>query len=229
MLHTIDVFFSELTIQSVIARVVLSAFCSGILGWERMKKRMPAGTRTYILVSLGATLISMMGLYLFDIYGSGDPARLGAQVISGIGFIGAGTIMSNSYHQVKGLTTAAGLWVSACIGLSIGAGFITGAVIVCLTILFVLIVLGSFERHYLTNSRRVRVMAVLSPEINFPEFFDRLKTLCEYKVLDLDSFAGSNKNGISLCLLLTVSDKLNRKKLISDIKKIEGLRFLEEL
>ena len=92
----------------------------GLLGYERGKKGRPAGLRTYLVVCLGSSLAMMTGVYLTQISGSGDAGRIAAQVISGIGFLGAGTILVTRQNQVKGLTTAAGLWAAACIGLALG-------------------------------------------------------------------------------------------------------------
>ena len=115
---------------SVTLRFVLAVLFGGIIGLEREHKHRPAGFRTHILVCMGAASVMMTSQYLINLVNSGvasftcDPARLGAQVISGIGFVGAGTIMVTKRRQVKGLTTAAGLWDSAIIGLAIGV--ITG-------------------------------------------------------------------------------------------------------
>jgi len=85
----------------------------GILGIERGRKYRPAGFRTYMLVCLGTTIVMLTNQYVYERYGGGDPVRMGAQVISGIGFLGAGTIIVTGHNQVKGLTTAAGLWAAA--------------------------------------------------------------------------------------------------------------------
>lgn len=119
----------ELTLPSILLRIFLSMLFSGILGYEREKKHRPAGFRTYIIVCLGSTLAMMTGLYISALTGSSDPARIPAQAISGIGFLGAGTILVTRQNRVRGLTTAAGLWAVACLGLSLGAGFYTGALI----------------------------------------------------------------------------------------------------
>ena len=119
----------ELTLQSIVLRTVLAMLFSGILGYEREKKGRPAGFRTYMVVCLGSAIAMMTGIYLNQGTGSGDPGRIAAQVISGIGFLGAGTILVTRQNQVKGLTTAAGLWADACLGLALGAGFYSGAVI----------------------------------------------------------------------------------------------------
>lgn len=119
----------ELTLPSILLRTVLVMLISGVLGYEREKRHRPAGFRTYLIVCLGSMLAMMTGIYLAGLTGATDASRLPAQVISGIGFLGAGTILVTKQNQVRGLTTAAGLWSVACLGLAIGAGFYTGAIV----------------------------------------------------------------------------------------------------
>ena len=129
----------DITIWSIITRFILVVICSGVIGVERARRRHAAGLRTYILVGLGAMIVIFTNQYIYEVFNTGDVARLGAQVISGIGFLGAGTILVTSRSQIKGLTTAAGLWACACLGISIGIGFYTLSIIGFILILFVLI------------------------------------------------------------------------------------------
>ena len=111
---------------AVFVKLLMAAFFGGVIGLERETKRRPAGFRTFVLVCIGSTLAMTTNTYLCEMYGTGDPATIPAQVISGIGFLGAGTIIVTRRNQVKGLTTAAGLWACASMGLAIGAGFYSG-------------------------------------------------------------------------------------------------------
>lgn len=125
----------ELSVFSIFFRFLLATGCSAVIGYERSKSCHAAGLRTHIVVCIGAASVMLLSQYL-SIYtnSNADPARLGAQVISGIGFLGAGTIVITGHQRgqrVKGLTTAAGLWASACMGLLIGGGFYEAAVIMC--------------------------------------------------------------------------------------------------
>ena len=122
----------ELNMISTFFRLLLALICGGILGIERGKKNRPAGFRTYMLVCVASAMVMITNQYISNMYSTGDPSRMGAQVISGIGFLGAGTIIVTGRNRVKGLTTAAGLWASACIGLTIGVGFYSGAIIGCI-------------------------------------------------------------------------------------------------
>ena len=119
----------ELNIWTIMLRLGLSLLLGSIVGTERGVKNRPAGLRTYSLVCLGSALIMLTNQYITEQYGVGDPTRMASQVISGIGFLGAGTILVTDRNKVSGLTTAAGLWTVASIGLAVGAGFYMGAIV----------------------------------------------------------------------------------------------------
>jgi putative Mg2+ transporter-C (MgtC) family protein len=129
-----------------ILKLVLAMIFGGLIGLEREIGNRPAGFRTHTLVCMGSVLVMMTSEFMLDIYPtiSVDPARLGAQVISGIGFLGAGTILKDG-SRVRGLTTAASLWVVACIGLAVGVGFYLGALIATLLSYVTLVFLKKFE------------------------------------------------------------------------------------
>jgi putative Mg2+ transporter-C (MgtC) family protein len=131
---------------SIAFRILLSAILGGVIGWERGHHGRAAGLRTHILVCLGAAVASLVGLYTaLELGFQNDPLRVGAQVVSGIGFLGVGTIMIRNREQVTGLTTAAGLWVTACIGLAIGIGFYLTAVLAFLVVIVAFSILGHME------------------------------------------------------------------------------------
>lgn len=145
-------YLRELNFVSIALRLLLSAVIGFSLGMERGRKRRPAGCRTYMLVCMGATLTLLLSQYEYymltnrwydlalEIGIRTDVSRFGAQVINGVGFLGAGTILVTGRREVKGLTTAAGLWASACMGLAIGAGFyesvVLGTVLIFLSMRF---------------------------------------------------------------------------------------------
>lgn len=151
-------YLREINLLSIFFRLTLATICAGIIGHERGKKKQPAGFRTHIVVCIGATMVMLTSQYMTDVLGyAGDPARLGAQVISGIGFLGAGTIIVIGRNQVKGLTTAAGLWACACMGLAIGIGFYEAAVIACVYILGVVTVLHKIDLYARTHTKILEV------------------------------------------------------------------------
>ena len=131
----------------IVVRLVLSVVLSGFVGLERQLHRRTAGLRTHILVSLGSCLIMLTSLYVFDIYknvASIDPARIAAGVITGVGFLGAGAII-NERGGIKGLTTAASLWISSGLGLAVGCGFYFAAAVSTVLTLIVLFFLRYVE------------------------------------------------------------------------------------
>lgn len=145
-----------LTDKQVITRLILAVVLSGLIGLERQGRHRSAGFRTHILVALGSCLIMLTSLYVFDIYKEAREIasmRIAAGVITGIGFLGAGTIIKEK-EEVKGLTTAASLWLVAGIGLAVGVGFYSGSIFTTLLALFVLYVLRYLNR-FLSKEKTV--------------------------------------------------------------------------
>ena len=148
-------YLRDFNLVTVAIRLFLAMVCGGVIGVERKKQGRAAGMRTHILVCLGAALAAMLGFYATEVLGSaGDPLRVAAQVISGIGFLGVGTIMLKGRFQIVGLTTAAGLWTAAAVGLALGAGFYEGALLTFL--LSVLTVTIVHRLEYSINKKYAR-------------------------------------------------------------------------
>ena len=143
----------DINMVSVSVRMLLAVVCGGVIGMEREYKRRPAGFRTHILICLGAAMTTLTSqyLYLYMHYYT-DMARLGAQVVAGIGFIGAGTIIVTRHQRVKGLTTAAGLWAAAIVGLALGAGFFEGGLTLTVLVMVAELVFSKVERLILRSS-----------------------------------------------------------------------------
>ncbi|NEM98472.1 MgtC/SapB family protein [Pontibacter burrus] len=143
----------EVTLGNVVIRVLLSAVLGGLLGWEREKRRQQAGLRTHIVIAVGACLLMLISVYIpqtFSEYRNVDPARLAAQVVSGIGFLGAGAIFRLG-GNTHGLTTAATIWAVAAVGLAVGVGMYAPAAVVTIVLLFVLAVLDKVGKRYLNT------------------------------------------------------------------------------
>ncbi|HRU58064.1 MAG TPA: MgtC/SapB family protein, partial [Clostridia bacterium] len=145
-------YLRELNFVTMIIRIVLAFLCGGLIGMQRERHGRSAGFRTHIIVCIGSALTAMTGIFMSDILGfDTDPMRLSAQVLSGIGFLGVGTILVTGHTHVKGLTTAAGLWTIAAVGLAIGAGFYEAAIICVIVLAIVMAYLGNF------GSRRIKM------------------------------------------------------------------------
>lgn len=226
----------DLSLLSIVIRIILSLLVGGIMGLERGRKNRPAGFRTYILVCLGSTLVMMTNQYVYQTYQVSDPVRLGAQVISGIGFLGAGTIMMTGKNQIKGLTTAAGLWTAACCGLAIGIGFYEGAIIGSLAILFAISGLQKFDTWMRKRSKYLDVYIEYNEsEIPFHDFLQYAKD----KQLDITNIQVSRDaplrrdvNG-QLCTsyILTVHTTVKRThaESIDVLSQATGVQYIEEL
>lgn len=161
-----------MNVYEVIIRLLLATIVGGLIGYEREYKNRPAGFRTHILVCVGASVISMIQLYNIDQTVTiilehpelasalkADIGRIGAQVISGIGFLGAGTIIHQK-GSVKGLTTAASLWVVACIGLAVGLGYYTLSILSTVAVVIVLVSLKKFESRFMDKSSLIKIEIV---------------------------------------------------------------------
>ncbi len=142
--------FDDATLSQAVS-LFIAAVLGGLIGLEREAEHRPAGLRTYTLVSVGAALFTLLSIHAFPVEGPRDTARIAAQIVSGIGFLGAGTVW-RSQNQAHGLTTAAGLWVTAAIGMAAGAGYIVLAAISTVLVLFVLRVLLMFEHRFFAHS-----------------------------------------------------------------------------
>lgn len=132
--------------NEIIIKLLLAAALGGLIGLDREISRRPAGLRTHMLVSVGSAIVMHINLHLVVLYPNVDPGRFGAQVISGIGFLGAGSIIKEG-PTILGLTTAAGLWTVAAIGLAVGSGHYLLGLIATLLILIVLRIFDSLEKH----------------------------------------------------------------------------------
>lgn len=221
-------FLSELNIFSITLRIVLALLLGGVLGIEREQKQHPAGFRTYVIVCLGATLACITNVYMCERMGSGDPARIPAQVISGIGFLGAGTILVTRNNHIKGLTTAAGLWCCATIGIAIGSGFYSGAILCSVIIVFSLRILTLVDKH-LTRFNKYIAMYV---EYQDSVFIRSLIKYCHqhhYELHDLEIFPAANQPNGFATFSLKVTDPLIHEQIINDIRNLSGTLLLEEI
>lgn len=226
----------ELNTLSIVIRFVLSLMVGGIMGLERGRKNRPAGFRTYILVCLGATLVMMTNQYVYQTYHVSDPVRLGAQVISGIGFLGAGTIVLTGKNQIKGLTTAAGLWTAACCGLAIGIGFYEGAILGSLTILFAISGLQNFDTWMRKRSKYLDIyLEYNEAERPFHDFLQHAKdNQLEISNIQVsrDTPIQRDKNGqlwTNYILTVHTITKRTHVEIIDILAQTKGVQYIEEL
>lgn len=221
----------DITMASVLARMLLAVICGGVIGIEREYKRRPAGFRTHILICLGAAMTTLTSQYLFlEMHYYTDMARLGAQVVAGIGFIGAGTIIVTRHQRVKGLTTAAGLWTAAIVGLAVGGGFCEGAIFATALIMVAELLFSKLEYRILENA----------PEVNlYMEYVDKacldnvLKLYRERSVkvlnMEITRATGSEHHNACAIFSLRLNKKCKAEHLVADVNRVEGVVSVEEL
>ena len=221
----------DVTLASVMVRMLLAVLCGGVIGLERAYKRRPAGFRTHILICLGAAMTTLTSQYLYlNLHYYTDMARLGAQVVAGIGFIGAGTIVVTRQQRVKGLTTAAGLWASAIIGLSLGGGFYEGGLLATVLVFVAESVLSRLEYRMLDHV----------PEINlYMEYADKatldavLRCLRAHQVkiqdIEITRASGSANHNACAIFSLRLSKGISVEALLTRVTQMEGVVSVQEL
>lgn len=220
---------SSINDTTIILRLLLAVVFGGVIGFERGRAGRPAGLRTHILVCLGSALAIMTNQYVFEKYGISDPTRIAAQVVSGIGFLGAGTIIVTGRHQVKGLTTAAGLWATACMGLAIGIGFYKAAIFACFLIAFATVVLHRFDNIMLSKSKMIDVYMEIKKNVPINKVIDQIK-MNDMVIDSLELVRASyDTNAIATIMTLRLKHKRVRLDIITTLCAIEGIEFAEEI
>ena len=209
--------------REILTRLILSAVIGGMIGVEREVKNRPAGLRTHILVSIGSTLIMLVSIDGFN--NVGDPARLASQVVTGVGFLGAGTIMKTE-SNIKGLTTAASLWVCSGIGLAIGNGYYLGGIITAGIVLITLMSLRRFEGRIIKkNSKTLEVTGKNRPGLigEIGLFLGKHNiSIRDIKVMTSESNTDNNEI-IEVHFLINSYNHFNFKYMYSKIYEIQGV------
>ena len=220
----------------------MAVLCGGIIGIDRGRKRRPAGFRTYMLVCVGAAMTIILSMYLVAMLTgvwidevppsvvNTDVSRFGAQVINGIGFLGAGTIIVTGRQQVKGMTTAAGLWASACMGLCIGAGLYSAAVICCVFIIVTVVVLSRLERFILSRSKIINMYVEFEDINDLSVIIEKIK-LYDTKIFDVElTKAKYSETKYPYAIFsLRLSKKVNHTMIMTALSELDSVRSIEEL
>ena len=220
----------NIDIWTIVVRLAVAVLCGGFIGIERERKRRPAGFRTHILICLGAAMTTLTSQYIaLELKLYTDMARLGAQVIAGVGFIGAGTIIVTKRRQIKGLTTAAGLWTSAIVGLCCGAGFVEGAILTTLIIIAVEMLLVKIEYYATSSVRNMNLYVEYIDNSKLGNIVDTVKKNDVY-INDMEVTKTSNGSG-NFCVVFTL--KMRKRKAhqqtVTEIAKLDGVVSVEEL
>ena len=221
----------DITVLSVSLRMVLAALCGGAIGIEREFKRRPAGFRTHILICLGAAMTTLTSQYLsLVMHYYTDMARLGAQVVAGIGFIGAGTIIVTKRQRVKGLTTAAGLWTVAIIGLALGGGFYEGALVVTLLVLVAELLFSKMEYRLLNSAPEINLYVEYADKASLERIIKRFReTGIKILNMEITRSAGSKNHNACAIFSLRLNKKCSAEQVLATANTTEGVVLVEEL
>ena len=219
----------DLNLASILLRFLLAICFGAVIGIERGKKHHAAGMRTHIVVCIGAASVMMVSQYISSVMNvQSDMSRLGAQVISGIGFLGVGTIVTSG-KKVRGLTTAAGLWASACMGLAIGIGFYEGAAIMCVFLYLVISCLNMMDEKYLKRGSNIQLYIEYSPGTKFSLILKMLRSL-NWHTTSVEPIDGGGKTCTMMLLSIAHSGKgADRQALFESLREIEGVLCVELL
>lgn len=215
---------------SVAVRLLAAVLAGSIIGFDRAMKRRGAGMKTHVLVCLGATLVMVTGQFIqINYVGTMDVARLGAQVISGVGFLGVGTIIVTGRNQVRGLTTAAGLWTCACIGLAIGIGFISGAFLTLVLVVFSFKVLAKIDIWIDKYAKYYELYLEFRTNQNVTEFINEMHK----QDIRMSSFElGKSRiegEGPNALVCIEVKDKKRRATILDELREMKCVKYVEEL
>lgn len=218
----------DVTLLSVVVRLAVAVIVGGLVGLERGLKNRAAGMRTYMVVCLGACMIMLTNQYIYQVFGTGDPVRMGAQVVSGIGFLGAGTIIVTRRSQIKGLTTAAGLWVAAGVGLALGIGFYEAALIGGAAVFFVMTLLQGLDNKVHRKQKAVEVYFELCEDTSLGDFMRHVRDK-NLEVRDVQREPGS-EHGAKAYIATLKSEKRLHPDVITEMgREMPGVIFLEEI
>lgn len=214
------------------ASLLLAALCGGALGMERELKARPAGTKTFSLVCIGAALIMLTNQYIYVNFanGTGDSVRMGAQIVSGIGFLGAGTIMVSRNNRVRGLTTAAALWVTAAIGIAIGSRYYVGGVATTVLTLAASKVSNKIDRRAILNSRYVTLLVEA-------EDMEHTRALVDHVAAMGSEVLSANRKDVvrwvptddAVVIEVRIGDGLDHQATVAELRSMPGIRYLTEL
>ena len=220
----------ELTYFAVGLRLLSALVMGGILGLERGMKNRPAGLRTYMLVCVGSCLIMMTNQYIFQATGTGDPTRMSAQVISGIGFLGAGTIVVTQHNQIKGLTTAAGLWACAAAGLALGIGFYEAAVAGGAAIFVVLTLLQRMDDRMHRRGRLLDIYFELAKGYPLGDFMRAVRDMdLDISSIRLEADTVLSDGSSAFTATVKAKRRLEHTGLLAQLRTLQGVVYLEEI
>lgn len=214
---------------SVVVRIFLAMLLGGGIGMEREKSKRPAGFRTHILVCVGSCMTALIGLFAWHELGNmSDPLRISAQVVSGIGFLGVGTILVKEHDHITGLTTAAGLWTTAAIGIACGFGFYLGAVLGALVVALTSAILFKLEARGRKKNRKLTLYAEVVGTDRLNEYIDWLNEELQARNITVVPPRSAINGHVGLEIILPLVGNEDVKIVLEALRGKEGILFAME-
>ena len=216
----------SITWYGVIVRLVVATIFGGIVGLERQNSNQSAGFRTHIILTVASALAMLTNQFIIERFGTGDISRIGAGVVSGVGFLGAGTIIITSRNRIKGLTTAAGLWACSCLGIAIGAGFYTAAICGLIIYVFALL-LQPLESKLSKFSKYVNIQLEFDDPKKINSFIDYIREK-NIKLVSLNDNDNYKDTGLYVYnVLLYIPKGFKKEQLNNDLKNNSDIKYFE--
>jgi len=220
----------DVTLLSVALRIFTAIVVGGLIGLERGMKNRPAGLRTYMVVCVGARLIMLTNQYIYQVTSQGDPVRMGAQVVSGIGYLGAGTIIVTRRNQIKGLTTAAGLWAAAGVGLAVGIVFYEAALSGGHAIFFVMTMLQKMDNKMHGKTKTLEIYVELDKTYPLADFLRDVRAKdIEVRDTTREQDADNDEDSRAYFTTLKLQKRQNHVEVIDELRTLPGINCIEEL
>lgn len=230
MTHAVNDWFADWNVVSIIIRLLIAAIVGFLIGYDRERKNKPAGIRTHILVCLGTALATMAAIYAFYKYPQSnvDVTRLAGQVVTGIGFLGAGIIFISNKNRVEGLTTAAGMWACTCCGIAIGFGFLEGTIIAVILIVITMLLLPVMERKVRRREKLFDLYLEFEQGASPAGFLHLLHaedvSYSNYRVIQNDN----GKEGPIIILSVSMKPTYDEEAFLTRIRDLDGLKYVHE-
>ncbi|MCR5209973.1 MAG: MgtC/SapB family protein [Lachnospiraceae bacterium] len=224
------IYLESFNMVSVLIRLLIATVLGGLIGLERASKGQPAGVRTFALVCVGAALSTVANLYLYETTGNTDTARIPAAVLNGIGFLGVGTIVVTGRNYVRGITTAATLWASAALGITIGSGYIIGSLIGFVAIIFIVIALSRASQNQEERAARMSVYIELDKSEGLQKVFDYVHDN-DFEVATLEKSKKAMLNDKDTAVVITIDLKKHTKHsdITAQLSELECVHYIEEI
>ena len=211
-------------VSEALLRLLLAFVSGGIIGYERSYKRVDAGIRTHSIVCMASCAIMITNIHMYMVYGTGDPVRMPAQVISGVGFLGAGCILVTGDRRIRGMTTAAGIWGAACLGLCIGAGDYIVALTVLALVILTMTIFQAVDARIVKKTKYIRLYMEFESVTEVKSFVkyvreNGIRILMNQKVLD----------NIGVVTTLKLKERDSAEHVISEFEKVIEAVFIAKV